>query len=1066
MEAKEAAFVARKGPEIFHSIQHMNDIWLPDPFDVPTIHQEARELFGRLVEQARGGRLASGRILVVRGEAGAGKTHLMRAFRNRVHEDGSAFFAYMQMTTSAMNYERYVLQNLIDSLQQPYRPDVRRTSLQVLSDRLVEMLPRRRVEDLRDADSGKDAGSIVHELADRLVDRNDLPPVDPDLIRALLFLQVGRPSVMTKVCKYLRAEPLSDFDRETLGGIAPLHADDAPLRNVKSLASLIRTPLNRALVLCVDQLEDMFNLDAAKERFPRAMSAVTSIASLPSVVVVVSCLEQFYLQAKQFLSLSTIHRLEQGPEPVVLSGMRTRLEAEAIISRRLNHLWSESGLAPSEGSTEPLPEPLLEYVTGQQTRSILAVCARYRDQAIRQGRLGRFEPDDEVERDPLPIQELTQAWNDARTAPQEVPEEEADRAALLRAVLPLLGRELGVKSGPEASGTDRTNELRLIAPWMKTHHIVVTEASPQGGRLLRQINDAAKRADEATLVLVRSDPFAKSPRAQTQKALGRIVAGGGRGVILSDADWRQLIAFRQFHAQHSKDPRYLDFRQEEMPLLSLSPVREIFDVENLEIAEEHSAASQAVVQLSGASDASANSAEERPLQRGTTEEAMKPGATETQAPKQDGEAVAASESTPRWTIPAVDAALEVGVTMGLRNSPVQIQVNDIRRHAAFLGSTGSGKTTAATMVIEQLLARQIPAILIDRKGDLCGYGLNEVWEDALDDPQREALRQHLRKTTRVQLFTPGAGRGRNLSVPLVAPNLQECSEEDRESAAHVAADGLASMMHYGTGRAHKAGRAAIKLSIRYLVSVGEAVTLDSLIRLLSNPDEELVAELGNLFKYCEATVTDLEILKLDKSALLSEDTETLDIDLLLRPAEGGRVPLSIISTKFLGGESDVQFWVAQLLVQINRWLDRNPSSQLQGIVMLDEADLYLPATSNPVSKRAVEDLLRRARSKGFGVMLATQSPGDLDYKCRDNIVTWFVGLVAQPTALKKLEPMFRDTHVETERLASQKVGEFHLLQEGQVRPVKTHLNAVPLPSQVADEQILALAREGRPSRLL
>ncbi len=224
---------------------------MPDPFDVPTIHQEAREEFARLVEQARDGKVVSGRILVIRGEAGAGKTHLMRAFRNSVHEEGSAFFAYMQMTTSAANYERYVLQNLIDSLQQPYRHDERKTSLQVLSDRLVEMLPWRRVEQLRDVDSGRDAAPIVHELADRLIDRNDLPPVDPDLIRALLFLQVGRPSVMTKVYKYLRAEALSDFDRDTLGGIAPLHPDDAASRNAVNLARLIRTPLNRALVICV-----------------------------------------------------------------------------------------------------------------------------------------------------------------------------------------------------------------------------------------------------------------------------------------------------------------------------------------------------------------------------------------------------------------------------------------------------------------------------------------------------------------------------------------------------------------------------------------------------------------------------------------------------------------------------------------------------------------------------------------------------------------------------------------------------------------------------------------------
>ena len=50
-----------------------------------------------------------------------------------------------------------------------------------------------------------------------------------------------------------------------------------------------------------------------------------------------------------------------------------------------------------------------------------------------------------------------------------------------------------------------------------------------------------------------------------------------------------------------------------------------------------------------------------------------------------------------------------------------IEPGDLTRHAAFLGAPGSGKTTAALCVVEQLLLRGIPAILVDRKGDLCSY---------------------------------------------------------------------------------------------------------------------------------------------------------------------------------------------------------------------------------------------------------------------------------------------------------------------------------------------------------
>ncbi len=1037
-DAKLQAFVSRKCPEIFHSIEHANDIWLPDPFDVASIHQPARETFGRLVEQALSGRVSSGRILVIRGEAGSGKTHLMRAFRNMVHADGNAFFAYMQMTTTSLNYERYVLHNLIDSLQQPYHPDERRTSLQVLSNRLTELLPGRRVADLRDAESGPEAAPIVFELADRLVDRNDLPPVDLDFVRAILFLQVGRPSITTKVNKYLRAEELSDYDRQTLGGIAPLHAEDAPLKQAMNLARLIRTPLERALVVCVDQLEDVFNLDAAKERFPRAMSAVTSLAELPSVVVVVSCLEQFYVQLRESLSTSTVHRLEQDPPPLTLAGMRTRDEAKAMIARRLHRLWEEAGISSDGESIEPFPERLLETVEGQHSRAILAACLHFRTAAIERGAIPPFEaakvvaPEASVE---IPVEtSLGQAWNDLRTASQPVPEDETERRDLLASVLPLIADELGAPSPLVAEARGQA-ALSLRAPWFSPTHVAVTEAAAQGGRLLRQMEAAQAAAKEASLVLLRTDAFAKTPTAKTAKTLGKIVASGGRGVQVSDADWRHLVAFQRFHHAHRQAPGYASFRRNQRPLLGLKVLEEILDLEHLElIARAPGSPSEEPSQADDEHGAAASGAGAKPP------------------------TVPAEPADPASPPLRADDPVELGVTQSRRPAPVTLDVDQFRRHAAFLGGTGSGKTTAAMTVIEQLLARRIPAILVDRKGDLCGYGMQQVWTEPLSDPRRAALRDRLAATVDVQIYTPGAPAGRNLGVPLMPADVATLPEDERETAARIAAEGLAGMMSYRTSQAHQGGRVAIARAIVYLASFGETPTIQSIIDLLREPEDEFVASLNTLAKFCDRTVTDLEILKAQKSGLLGSDGEVLDVSSMLEPRQGGRVPLTILSTKFLGSESDVQFWVAQLLVNVSRWLDQNPRGHLQGVVMLDEADLYLPAIGKPVSKKPVEDLLRRARSKGLGVFLATQSPGDLDYRCRDNIVSWLVGLIAQKTALDKLQPMFNDAHVEPSRLAGQGVGEFHFLHEGHVQAIKVHMNAVPLPSQVADEEILALAR--------
>lgn len=108
------------------------------------------------------------------------------------------------------------------------------------------------------------------------------------------------------------------------------------------------------------------------------------------------------------------------------------------------------------------------------------------------------------------------------------------------------------------------------------------------------------------------------------------------------------------------------------------------------------------------------------------------------------------------------------------------------------------------------------------------------------------------------------------------------------------------------------------------------------------------------------------------------------------------------------------------------------------------------------------ELLRRARSAGLGVLLATQSPGDFDYKCRDNIGTWFVGRVAEKTAVDKMKPLLADHRGDpTAKLAGARIGEFFLLANSEVTELKMHRPAMET-RQLGEEEILTLARATRP----
>src|SRR5829696_4386057 len=244
-DTRIAAFCSPERPEVFHAIAYRNDIWKEDPFDVESIHEEARSTFQRMVSRAAGPTGAgTGRILLLLGEAGSGKTHLMRAFRNWAHSRGRGYYGYMQMTSSTDHYGRYLLNNLIDSLDQPYHEAEGPTSgLMRLSTALAESsrdIPRVRIDQLRDDDLDPACLTrLIEALADQIVVDDRFNDVDLDLIRALLYLQRDDPRTKTRVLKYLRCEGLADADRAVLGGLEPRRYGGAPEWVVERLGKLM-----------------------------------------------------------------------------------------------------------------------------------------------------------------------------------------------------------------------------------------------------------------------------------------------------------------------------------------------------------------------------------------------------------------------------------------------------------------------------------------------------------------------------------------------------------------------------------------------------------------------------------------------------------------------------------------------------------------------------------------------------------------------------------------------------------------------------------------------------------
>jgi hypothetical protein len=392
---------------------------------------------------------------------------------------------------------------------------------------------------------------------------------------------------------------------------------------------------------------------------------------------------------------------------------------------------------------------------------------------------------------------------------------------------------------------------------------------------------------------------------------------------------------------------------------------------------------------------------------------------------------------------------------------VELQANDLCRHAAFLGGPGSGKTTAALALVEHLLMTGVPAVLLDRKGDLARYADPAAWTTPEPDPDRAARRARLRERVDVKLWTPGADAGRPLAIPVVPDDLAAMSAADREQTAQFAAAGLCKMMGYkGTGPDPK--RVIVQKAIEVLARTpGRTVTVRGLHDLVAEQDDALIHETAGFEeRHFKKLGQDLLALAHQHRRLL-DGPEVLDVDALLgRGLPAGKTRLAVLNTQFLGDADAIDFWVSQLLLAVDRWRGKNPSAALQAVFVFDEADKYLPASGPvPATKGPMEGLLRRARSAGLGLLLASQSPGDFDYRCRDQILTWFVGKVTQEVGVNKLKPLLDRRPDAAGKLAHQKAGEFYLVRETDVLPVGVARNLTPT-EQVPEDRILTLARGG------
>lgn len=356
---------------------------------------------------------------------------------------------------------------------------------------------------------------------------------------------------------------------------------------------------------------------------------------------------------------------------------------------------------------------------------------------------------------------------------------------------------------------------------------------------------------------------------------------------------------------------------------------------------------------------------------------------------------------------------------------------DLVTHGVVLGMTGSGKTGLCLALLEEAAMDNIPAIVIDPKGDISNLLLTfpdldaksfrpwineddaakkgitpdehaaktaEMWKTGLADwgqsPERVS---QLRDKVDINVFTPGSKAGIPVSVlsslevpPFEIMDDAELLGERVESTV----SSLLSLVGVNADAIQSPEAVLVAAIFQHAWAAEQNVTLETLIRHIQKPSFDKVGVI-DLQSFMPEKARQSLALKFN-NLLASPGFATwlegppLDIAKMLH-TPAGKPRISIFSIAHLG-DTERMFFVSLLLNQMLGWMRaQNGTTSLRALLYMDEIYGYLPPSANPPSKRPMMTILKQGRAFGLGCLLATQNPVDLDYKALSNIGTWFLG---------------------------------------------------------------------------
>ena len=379
----------------------------------------------------------------------------------------------------------------------------------------------------------------------------------------------------------------------------------------------------------------------------------------------------------------------------------------------------------------------------------------------------------------------------------------------------------------------------------------------------------------------------------------------------------------------------------------------------------------------------------------------------------------------------------------MTNDVIYYDSRDLTTHAVVLGMTGSGKTGLCINLLEEAILDNIPAIVVDPKGDITNLLLNfpdlrpedfAPWvnvDDArragVDVPQYAADVAHqwreglsgwglvpdrmrwLKYAARYSIYTPGSDAGLPVSI-LASLRAPREGWAGNEEALREKINGIVTALLALIGRSAQPVQdkehVLIANIFEYAWQRGQDLSLEDIILQVQRPpfNKLGVFPLDDYISERNRQKLAMELNNIVAAPSFQSwiNGDPMDIHNLLYTKDG-RPRVSIFYIAHLS-ESERQFIITLLLENMLGWMRTlSGTTSLRALLYIDEMFGYFPPyPRNPPTKEPLLRLLKQARAFGLGMILATQNPGDLDYKGLSNAGTWFIGRLQSENDVEKV----------------------------------------------------------------